>query len=555
MPRKPRLTTADGIPLVPKNYVTKTDREAVAAAEAEIESAYIKYAAKNFLTFTRGLRIHSDKGPQVFERCMAEFQRECFEDIAPALHALRAGRKPTRRRFWWERTKKASKDADLAVVLAWLIAFPTRPFYAQVGAADREQAGIVKERLVRLMHYNPWLHDYIEIVAWEIRSKKKLSGSNEPMAKLMIMAADISGAHGGTPELLVLNELSHVTKWEFVQNLMSNAAGVPQGVVIVATNAGVKGTTAYEWRKHAIASDDWSPHILSRPAPWHSLAAVEDERRLHTPSRFKRLWQGDWVSGKGDALDEEDIDACFPLSYKPPRKPEPGWRYLFGLDLGISHDHSGAAVLGVNEPEQMVKIVEWRVWEPDQNTGEVDLMDVEDWCHRAASYWQATGYYDPHQAKLMAQRLVRRHVRMVEMSFSVPSNLTRMATTFIQVVQTRRILCYDDEDGRLRRDFGKFSIVEKPYGYKLEAVSDVHGHADVGTAVVICLPAAVAMLDGLPGLRPDDVLAEPDAEPLTEAEEKELPDEFRELFEYEDEVADSHRMARRHKDDPFAGLV
>ena len=552
MPPKPRKTNKDGVPVIPKNYVTETDRRAVAEAQPEITKAYIKHAAADFLIFARGLKIHSAGGPRVFENCMAGFQRECFEDVAPNLQALRIGDMPDMRRFWIERTKKASKDADLAVMLMWLMAFPLRPFYAQVGAADRDQAAIVKERMIRLLHYNTWLNEYVEVVQWEVRSKKTLADGVTPMAKLQIMASDIGGAHGGTPELLVLNELSHVVKWEFIENLMSNAAGVPQGVVIVATNAGVKGTKPEVWRKNALTSESWSCWMLSKPAPWHSQTDVEDERSRLTRSQFRRLWLGEWVSGKGDALDEEEINHCFDGTVKGPgTSPEPGWRYLIGLDIGINKDHSGAVVLGVSDKQRLIKLVDMRAWSPKDYGGEVNLEDVMDWCRIQGRHWRGVLHYDPHQAKLMAQQL-RRDMPCVEMTFSRPSNRVAMATSFIQVMQNRLLKCYDDEEGRVRRDFGKFNIVETPSGLKLEAVSDEYGHADVGTALVICLPAAVEMLNGAVGLQPDDVLADPDAEPLTEDEEKDLPDEFRELFEVEEDIKERARLKKRY--DPLADL-
>jgi hypothetical protein len=40
-------------------------------------------------------------------------------------------------------------------------------------------------------------------------------------------------------------------------------------------------------------------------------------------------------------------------------------------------------------------------------------------------------------------------------------------------------------------DLGRLTIVEKSYGYRLEAVRDEHGHADLATALAIALPIAV----------------------------------------------------------------
>jgi hypothetical protein len=81
---------------------------------------------------------------------------------------------------------------------------------------------------------------------------------------------------------------------------------------------------------------------------------------------------------------------------------------------------------------------------------------------------------------------------MRELQFG-PANLTRMATVLKQVAENGQLECYPDEV--LERDLGKLDIVEKPYGYKLEATSDDDGHADVATALVIALPTAVDMLE------------------------------------------------------------
>jgi hypothetical protein len=498
--------------------------------EEKVEKSYIKLSKEDFMVFCRGLMIASQDGPRIFENCMALFQRKCFDEMKESLQALRDGDIPEHQRWWIERTKKGSKDADMAIVALWLIAFPRRPFYAQVAAADGEQAGIVKNRINVLLHLNPWLNDYVELIHSKIRSKS-LMANGAPMAYMDVINTDIAGSHGETPDLLIINELSHIEKWEFVENLMSNAAGVARGMTLIATNAGFKGTKADNWRRNAITSEDWMVHCLSKPAPWHSNKFIQDEKRRNTYGKFLRLWKGKWVSGKGDALNEEDIEACFCL-VQPTLVAEPGWEYIAGLDLGIRHDHSALMVLGINFADQKLRVVYWRAWAPRKDR-EVDLNDVENECILVARRYRLNLlFYDPHQAALMAQRLRKRSVPMKEMTFSRPSNLTKMATCLIQVTEARKLECYDDEDGRLRSDLAKFSIVEKSYGYKLEAVSDETGHADVGTALVICLPYAVDAL-GLGGSRllPEDDIVETDDSPLTQEEVEELPEEFKELYE------------------------
>lgn len=500
----------------------------------ELIKAYQTGSAKSFMLFLRGLTIDSQSGPRVFESVMAEFQRETFETLAANLEALRDGRMPDRRRFWIERTKKASKDADLATIVAWVVAFPTRPFYGQIGAADRDQAAIVRDRLSALLFLNPWLNEHIYLTGNEIRSSK-LRPDGKPLARIDIKSSDVAGAHGGTPDLLIVNELSHITKWEFVENLMDNADGVAQGIVIIATNAGFKGTRPWIWRTSFISSEEWEVRVLAEPAPWHTKTTVAEAKARNPRSRYLRLWKGLWVSGKGDALDDDDINPLFVLE-GPTLGPEKDWAYFAGLDLGIKHDHSAVAIIGANEATGKIKLCQWRAWDPsDARGGEVDLQEVEDYTLSICIHFGVIGlWYDPHQAKLLAQRLARRIV-VREMTFASSTNLMRMATDFLQVVKSKQFQCYDDKEYRVRGDFGKFNIVEKSYGLRLEAVSDETGHADVGTSILICLPAAVDFLKGGGSFYYEGDVVDTSKGDLTQDEISELPSELRDIYNAEDE--------------------
>ena len=89
----------------------------------------------------------------------------------------------------------------------------------------------------------------------------------------------------------------------------------------------------------------------------------------------------------------------------------------------------------------------------------------------------------------MAQQLVARGVRCVEVPF-VGQQLNRMASTLLQVFREARIDLYRDAD--LLDDLSRLSIVEKSFGYKLEAPHDrKKGHADRAFALAIALPATL----------------------------------------------------------------
>jgi len=121
-------------------------------------------------------------------------------------------------------------------------------------------------------------------------------------------------------------------------------------------------------------------------------------------------------------------------------------------------------------------------------------------------------------------------VQTEQVNFS-GKNLNEMANTLKSLISSRRLESYEDLEGRLRADFGKFNIVEKSYGLRLEAVSDETGHADVGTALVLMLPRAMAMLDsGTRRLMDEDELVL-DGTDLTKEEIQQMPAEFLEIME------------------------
>ncbi len=513
-----------------KKQETEKDIEYLRAVDGELQ----RRAPDNLMLFLRSLMIPSAMGPMRYSQCIAPYQEDAFGALAPSLHAVRDGEIPPIRRFWIERTKKAGKDSDIAACIVWLMAFPRKPLKVQVCAANSKQAGIIKNRAVEILHYNPWLLSKVEIVESQIRSK------TEPRKVWThIEATDSQGAaHGEAPDLLVLNELVHVAKWRAMEDHMANADGVPRGVVIISTNAGFKGSKAHTWRKLAFAEKErWCIKVWSKTAPWVSKEDIA-EAKLRDPvgAEFSRLWEGKWISGVGGAVSEEDMDKCFVLA-DPMDIPERGWRYFGGLDLGVTHDHAGVVVTGVNKKSNRLRVVNLAGFAPsvpnDRGELEVDLMAVErqclDWYRRYRLGW--LGYDPAAGGSFMAQRLSKLGVPMRQVSFSSPAVQSRMATTFVQAIKEGKLECYEDPEGRLRRDFGKFSIVNKGLsGYKLEATSDEFGHADVGVALIITLPRAIEELGGFVQLQPDDDVAYSDMESLEEDEVNEMPDELKNIY-------------------------
>ena len=515
---------------------------------SQAEAAFRKRMADDFMLFVDELVIPSAFGPKRFGDIMEPFQRECFESLAPSLKAVKDGTMPPARRFWVERTKKAAKDSDLAVCLAWLIGFAKRPFLGQVSAANRKQAAVVKRRIAALLFYNSWLKEYLSIQVNRIIN-------NDRTAEVVIEATESAsainktagGTHGEAPDLLILNELVHVARWETNESHMHNAEGVPQGIVMVFTNAGFKGTPAALWKTEAISNPKrWIVKEWKGMAPWLNKEDMEEAKRLDPMrTQYNRLWLGIWQSGKGNGLDEELIEHCFRGGLKILKAPELGWVYVAAVDLGVVHDHSGVALVGINTDERRIKVQRVKGWAPDPKTPnpttgkpEVSGELVERYCLWLHRMFNTVWFgYDPAEGgRFFAQDLRKKGVPMVEVSFSNQKTTGDMAEALVQLVKGGKLECYDDKEGRLRRDLGKFSLVPKAKalgGYKLEAISDEEGHADVGVAMTMCLPKALELLGGYNIFTRDTVVA---MAPLqddeaTEEELEVMPEELLTFYE------------------------
>lgn len=441
----------------------------------------------NPATFRDALTIPGGRGAVKLGAVLADFQRADFAAMDRGFLALAAGRRPDVGRFWLERTKGASKDSDLAAMLLWLLAFSPRSLSCQVGAADADQADELRKAAKGILRLNPWLGDHVEVQAGAILNPKTDSRAD-------IIAADVTGSHGARPDLLILNELSHVGKQEFAETLLDNASKVPHGLVCIATNAGFVPSWQWDWRENARTSDRWHFSAFKQAAPWLDQEEIAEAKRRNSPSRFKRLWQGEWVAGSGDALEPEDLEAAITMD-GPLTGPVRGMSFYGGLDLSVSRHHSSLVVVGLTR--ERVRLASVQSWKPGLlgliglgGGKKIDLAKVQEAVvatHRKFHLVKLA--YDPFQAALLAQNCVKLGVPMEETPFT-GSNISHMATVLLERFSSRQIDLYRDE--QLLSDLGRLRLVDKGFGgYKLESPqTKASGHGDRATGLVLALRVA-----------------------------------------------------------------
>lgn len=465
-------------------------------------------------------------GKRPFGDVMADFQRERFAAINPALLAVARGEKPAIGRFWWEATKGCSKDSDLAVCLLWLCAFCPRLLTIQVGAADQEQADELRKAAKTIVHNNAWLEAFVDIQTLAFLSRRQSGGP-----RVDIIAADAPGSHGARPDVLIVNELTHHRSQEFAATLLDNATKVPHGLVVIATNAGHTKSWQEEWRDIAIADPSrWSFHVWAEPAPWLDEREIQEAKKRNPAHRFDRLFKGIWGSDTGQGIPPDDVKAAIRTKLKPTRRPRPGWVYVAGIDAARSRDNVSLVVIGKQvgcteliekkrkrapESRALAAMRDLNMMPPRDEyeetvvsvpaTGKLRLAAVRVWTvpkgqrHELSklqaavlSIHERLGLsavaYDPYEMTLLSELLERAGLNMVEVPF-VGKNMVEMASAMLEEFADRNVELYEDE--RLLSDLRRMQIIEKSYGMRLNAKrSNTQGHADCGTAFTLAVLAS-----------------------------------------------------------------
>jgi hypothetical protein len=484
----------------------------------------LRAVANDFFKFLDALQFAPAGEPRSFGKSLAPFQVERFAMLEPALRALARGDTPPTSRFWWEATKGASKDSDLAAALVWLIAFSAREIVAEVGARDAGQSGELLKAVRTIVRSNAWLNRFVTIHASALLNARTGSRAD-------ILSADAPGAHGSRPSLVIVNELTHVGDRTFPETLLDNASKVPNGVAIIATNAGIVGSWQHDWRRIAETSDRWQMHVYDRPAPWISEAEIAEAERRSSRERVARLWRGQWTGASGGAFNEDTISRALTLA-GPADRPLAGWTYVAGVDFGFKHDAAAIVVLGrhdgtYEETAPTPKPTRSRLSDILSDLGLIETPTEEFSSESGSAIWTrgtgairliATARFpagargtvdaeafertlfalnetfrfqralaDPWELRLRIAEWRRRGLPVEELPFT-PPNITAATQAVLEAFNERRIELYPCAD--LLRDLRAAQIEAKSYGEKLSFAKDQFGHGDVGTAYMLATLAA-----------------------------------------------------------------
>ncbi len=476
--------------------------------------------------FRDSLLIDSDNGAQRLSAVCDDWQRTDFERLDSGWRAV-AGHKIERPalRAWLERSRGHSKTSDIAVMLAWVLFASRRRLSGVVAAADRDQARLLRDAVSKLVQLNPWLATYIDVQ--ESRILNPHTGS-----ECIVIASDVASSYGLLCDFIVADEVCHWRDRGLWDSLLSTAAKRKNCLLLAITNAGFEDSWQWVIRQVIRTDPAWYFSRLDGPrAKWITTDRLAEQRRLLPDLAYRRLWLNVWSGGSGDALHPDDITAALTQT-EPMRGDEPGWTFVSGLDIGISHDASALVTLGIHVghtetiPAPKVKLrgtlaalvdaglMEMKRQEPQRvrhpGTGRVRLAAVQIWKPRDGVRVDLTEVEsaivavneqfglscvacDPWQSELMVQRLQRRGLP-VYLIQQTGINLQAQASAVLDAFRERIISLFPCDE--LLADLRGLQVAERHYGFRLVSPratrTDTHAtaHGDSATGFSLGMLAA-----------------------------------------------------------------
>lgn len=453
--------------------------------------------------FRNELRVDVDGTVQTFGKVMDQWQRQDFAALDPALlkcngHSDVEGAVT---RAYLERSRGHSKTTDLAVICCWLLAFANRPLRGYAFAADKDQAGLLKDAMDTVVRLNPWLTNILEVQKNQVVNVA--TGHPGNGSRLEIFTSDVGSSYGILPDFIIADELCH---WQgdgsLWHSIISSAAKRSNCLLAVISNAGFVDSWQWAVRETARTDQSWYFSRLDGPvASWLSEETLAEQRRMLPAIAYARLWENLWSSGGGDALTPDDINAAFFDDAEPMTGNENDYLFVGGLDLGLVRDGAAIVVLAVPSGGRAgkIRLAENKLWRP--SGGKINLLDVEQHLlqldERFGLQFVA---FDPWQAEHLAQTLeadtnrLRRNQRLfynqpwMREIPPVAANLRLQASLTIESFQDHRFRLYDCEP--LRRDLTKLRVEEKSYGFRLVSPRDGEGHGDTFSAFALSLIVA-----------------------------------------------------------------
>lgn len=382
-------------------------------------------------------------------RVIQSWQQRDFLALDPAWRRLANGDRADNgtdaivQRAWIERPRGHAKTSDMAVQLAWVLAFSPRRVTGLAAAADQDQAGLIRDAIVRLIKANPSLLSALVATRWHVENR-------ETGSRLQVISSDAGSSYGALPDFVICDELCHWERPELWHSLLSAAAKQRHCVLAVLTNAGVGRGWQWDARESirtaaAAKSPVWHfSTIQGVQAPWIDPRFLEEQQSLLPTPVYQRLWQNIWQDSDGEFVTLAEAEACRDANLVMQNRGEPGRHYIAAVDYAEKHDRTVGVVLHVEttaEGKPLVIVDRMDVVSPTPNNP-TPVAWVEDWLQRTATAFGAVTFVLDEWQLLGVIQQARAFADVQRFAFAGGEGNHRLAMTLRKLILGQQLSWY-----------------------------------------------------------------------------------------------------------------
>jgi hypothetical protein len=481
--------------------------------------AFLELCKRDFNYFIENLTIDGPSGPQRFGDFISKHQQHDFKALSPALMYL-AGvtdKKPKYQRFWIQRSRGYSKTSDFAAAVIWLLCFCNRTLEGYCVAEDLKQAGLIRQQMIKIVQYNQWILDIIDIKKLEIENKKN-------GAILHIESSDEMSSFGWTADIIICDEMSHWTKQGFWASVFSTFTKREHAgsVLLIGCNAGSSYDWKFDVKKMAMESPLWFHSAPDGHAPWYSKEAIKEQRQGLPSAEFERLWLNRWQASLGEFVTVQEADKCINTNLVIRDKTEhDGWVYVASMDYAEKVDNTVGVVTHVyGEDEDIIYVDRMDVISPEAIGENVRLEWCEQWIRNVqrdfgGQFGKVIFVLDKYQLLYLIQKLQAENFAIESFDFGGGVGNWELAFILRQLILHQRVQWYEgcgkildadgnvyrEEDGRndLCTELGDLIIKKTHTGKKWRIDHTDSGHDDRAFALGACCRYIVQNSGGFAG--------------------------------------------------------
>jgi len=440
--------------------------------------------------------INSSPEPRPFISICQPWQSEVFGPLDRALESVVYGKPYSGpQSFWVTLPRGHDKTSAIGRRVNWVLGFSPRRLKVITSATDEDQGALILEAMDIESRLNPWIRERVRQYGRRV---------NGPGGSMTVINSDSKSAFGQTPDLIILDELTHWKKRDLWDSLISGRHKRPRCLVFVITNAGIRGS----WQEQIFdrAKSDPSWYVYETPpgvhlATWMTQESVDGLRGFLDRSTAKRVLDNIWIDPGEESgfLNRLDVARCeqhgLALGLTFTTKGRSNVDYVAGVDYGPKRDRTALCV-GHHGSDGTIRIDELTVLQgsPDDP---VQVKTVENWIEDVnVRFHRPLLVIDPYQMEGTIQRQYEYHQNVVRHEARGGKTNYEVASTLRSLVVNGRLVWYPgagdllvskDGHGRIETLSDELcSLVLQPttYGYRFNHVQPGCPAPTTGTAVV-----------------------------------------------------------------------